>query len=111
MNPCEGFQAACRSTAPQGLPCEKGHPELSEHPNFQEMPGISIPKEPLEFKMKLNENMQMHHGSPSTSWPRHPLLVDLADFQWAGGFPFDLEWEVWHVLDTCPSKTAAREAL
>lgn len=75
------------------------------------MPGISIPKEPLEFKMKLNENMQMHHGSPSTSWPRHPLLVDLADFQWAGGFPFDLEWEVWHVLDTCPSKTAAREAL
>lgn len=66
---------------PQGLPCEKGHPELSEHPNFQEMPGISIPKEPLEFKMKLNENMQTHHGSPSTSWPRHPLLVELADFQ------------------------------
>ena len=91
MNPCEGFQAACRSTEPQGLPCEKGRPELSEHPDFQEMQGISIPKGPLEFKMKLNENMQLHHGSRSTSWPQHPLLVDLAAFQWAGGLPFDLE--------------------
>ena len=100
-----------RSTAPQGLPREKGHPKLLEHPNSQEMPRISIPKESFEFKMKLNENMQMHHGSPSTSWPWHPLLVDLAAFQGAEGFPFDLEVGGVHALDTRPSKTAMREAL